>query len=131
VSDPPLVLGNASRDAEAFRGWFVGHFVPPELGLRSTDAVEVKWGTHPLGETRPAWATSQTATSLSLLVHGRIRIFFADGEQALLAEPGDYAIWPPGAAHRWQIEQDNTVVLTLRWPSHGGDVVSSCEADGR
>jgi hypothetical protein len=125
VTDSRVIVGNAGQDAEPFRGWFVGHFVPPELGLRSTDAVEVKWGTHTLGEARGAWAASTEATSLSLLVQGCIRILFADGEEALLATPGDYAVWPPGLAHSWQIEEDDTVVLTLRWPSHPEHVVSS------
>jgi hypothetical protein len=112
-----VVLGNAERDAQAYRGWFIGHFVPPELGPRSTDAIEIKWGTHANGETRAGWATSSEATSLSLLVRGRIRLFFATGQEALLAEPGDYALWAPGIAHSWQIEQDDTVVFTVRWPS--------------
>ena len=112
-----IVIGNAARDATPFRGWFVGHFVPPELGLRSTDAVEVKWGTHALGETREEWAATSEAISLSVLVRGAIRLFFADGQQALLAESGDYVLWPYGVAHRWQIEQDDTIVLTVRWPS--------------
>jgi hypothetical protein len=102
-----VVVGHAAHDAESFRGWFVGHFIPADLGLRSTDAVEVKWGTH----------ASAEATSLSLLIQGCIRLLFADGSQALLTDPGDYAIWPPGLAHRWQIEADDTVVLTIRWPS--------------
>jgi hypothetical protein len=121
----PFVVGNAARDAEPFRGWLVGHFAPPDLGLRSTDAVEVKWAIHPLGETRSAWAANTEATTLSILVSGSIRIFFATGQEALLAEQGDYVLWPPGLAHRWQIEQDETVVLTVRWPSLAGDVVTS------
>jgi len=120
--NPNVVTGRAARDAEPFRGWFVGHFIPPELGPRSTEAVEVKWGVHRLGETRSAWAASR-ATSLSLLVRGCIRIFFADGQEALLAETGDYVLWPPGLAHRWQIEQDDTIVLTLRWASRRGDAL--------
>jgi hypothetical protein len=116
-----VVTGRAARDAEPFRGWFIGHFVPAELGPRSTDAVEVKWGVHALGETRSAWASSNAATSLSVLVRGSIRLFFASGAEALLAEPGDYALWPPGLAHRWQIEQEDTIVLTIRWPSQPQD----------
>ena len=112
-----VVIGNASRDAEPFRGWFVGHFVPPEFGLRSTDLVEIKWGTHGRGETRADWADSRYATSLSLLLRGSIRLFFDDGREALLARPGDYALWPPGVAHHWRIEEDDTIVLTVRWPS--------------
>jgi hypothetical protein len=112
-----VVIGNAARDAEPYRGWFIGHFVPTEHGPRSTDAVEVKWGTHANGETRADWAVNAEATSLSMLIRGRIRLFFAGGQETLLAEPGDYALWPPGVAHHWQVEQDDTVVLTVRWPS--------------
>ncbi len=110
-------MGNATDDAGPFRGWFVGHFVPPEFGLRATDAVEVKWGSHALGETRADWGSTDHATSLSLLVRGAIRLVFSDGREALLDEPGDYALWPPTVAHRWRIEAEDTVVLTVRWPS--------------
>jgi quercetin dioxygenase-like cupin family protein len=117
-----VVIGNAAGDGELFRGWFVGHFVPTELGLRSSNAVEVKWGTHARGETRAEWGSNSEATSLSLLVSGRIRLFFASGKEALLARPGDYALWAPGVGHRWEIEADDTVVLTVRWPSRTGIV---------
>jgi hypothetical protein len=110
-------IGNAERDARPFRGWFIGDFVPPGLGLRSTPAVEVKWGTHARGDARADWGSSTSATSLSLLVSGSIRLFFATGQEALLDTPGDYALWAPGVAHRWEIEQDDTIVLTVRWPS--------------
>jgi len=123
---PNVVTGRAARDAEPFRGWFIGHFIPPELGPRSTEAVEVKWGVHALGETRSTWAASDAATSLSVLVSGCIRLFFATGDEALLALPGDYVLWPPGLAHRWQIEQEDTIVLTVRWPSRAPDT-----ADGQ
>ena len=120
-----VVIGNAARDAEPYRGWLVGHFVPPELGPRSTDAVEVKWAIHALGETRSVWGASIQATTLSILIDGCIRIFFATGQETVLAERGAYILWPPGLAHRWQIEQDQTIVLTVRWPSLAGDVVTS------
>jgi hypothetical protein len=110
--------GNASVDGRDFGGWIIGHFVGD--GLRHSHAVEVKWGVHTLDETRPSWAISAEATSLSLLVRGRIRLFFAAREH-LLSEPGDYAVWGPGVAHRWRIEADDTVVLTVRWPSRPGD----------
>lgn len=113
------MTGNAARDGDAHRGWFVGHFVPPELGLRSTADIEVKWGKHVLGEAREGWGVDKASTSLSVLVSGCIHLFFANGDQALLKEPGDYAVWAPGVQHRWEIEQDNTVVLTIRWPSRG------------
>jgi len=116
-------VGNAAADGAAYRGWFVGHFVAPEAAGRASDEVEVKWGVHHQGEVRGAWAISRRATSLSLLVQGAIRLEFSGGREALLAQPGDYAIWPPGVAHRWRIEAEPTIIVTVRWPSLPGDAV--------
>jgi hypothetical protein len=113
-----LVTGNAARDGALSRGWFVGHFMPE--GLPRSEQVEIKWGVHTRDETRSGWATSGTATTLSMLVRGRFRLTFETGEH-LLARSGDYALWGPGVAHRWQSEEDDTVVLTVRWPSLAGD----------
>ncbi len=113
-----LVIGNAQRDGAPYRGWILGHFMPS--GPSQSDAVEVKWGTHAFGETRANWAVSHQATTLSLLVTGSIRLFFEDREE-VLSEPGEYALWGPGVAHRWRIEADDTVILTVRWPSLAGD----------
>ncbi len=112
-----VTMGNAAIDGAAFRGWFVGQFVPPELGLRATEGVEVKWQRHTCGEVRPEWGVNAAATSLSVLVQGAIRLEFEDGREVLLNQPGDYALWAPGVVHRWRIEQEDTVVLTVRWPS--------------
>jgi hypothetical protein len=116
-------IGNAAADGDAYRGWFVGHFVAPERAGCASSEVEVKWGVHHHGEVRGAWATSRRATSLSLLVQGAIRLEFSGGRQALLAQPGDYAVWPPGVAHRWRIEAEPTIIVTVRWPSLPGDAV--------
>jgi hypothetical protein len=113
-----VVTGNAADDGTPFRGWFVGHFMPPSLA--NTRDVEIKWGTHRLDEIRPSWAVSERATTLSILLRGRIRLLFETGEH-VLAAPGDYALWGPGVAHRWHIEADDTVILTVRWPSLAGD----------
>jgi len=112
-----IVTGDDAADSADFRGWLIGDFVPPELGLRWTPAVEVKWGVHALGDTRADWGVAPDATSLSVLVRGCIRLVFADGQEALLQAPGDYALWAAGVAHRWRIEQDDTVVFTVRWPA--------------
>src|SRR5229473_1129268 len=37
-------FGNATVDQVRDSGWFVGQFVPAELGLRHQNDVEVKWG---------------------------------------------------------------------------------------
>ena len=83
--------------------------------------------TRPLSE-RVAWAASARATTLSMLISGAIRLYFAAGHERLLHRPGDYALWAPGVAHHWRIEQDDTVVLTIRWPSLAGDAADLDEA---
>ncbi|MBV8719865.1 MAG: signal peptidase I [Chloroflexi bacterium] len=111
-----LVTGNAAEDTVPFRGWLVGHFVPPEFGLRSTPEVEVKWGVHPVGDSRSGWGSNE-ATTFSVLVSGSIRYEFSDGQCVRLVRPGDYALWAPGVPHRWFVEREPTVVFTVRWPS--------------
>jgi hypothetical protein len=46
-------FGNANADQVRNSGWFVGQFVPPELGLRHQTDVELKWGVHTDGDKRP------------------------------------------------------------------------------
>jgi hypothetical protein len=111
-----LLTGNAAADSSPFRGWLVGHFVPSAFGMRSTDEVEVKWGVHPVGDERREWGAN-AATTFSVLIRGCIRYEFGDGRAALLENPGDYALWASGVAHRWYVEREETVVLTVRWPS--------------
>src|SRR5262249_44557734 len=53
-----IVTGNAAADSTGFRGWLIGDFIPRELGLRWTPAVEVKWGVHAIGETRSDWGVA-------------------------------------------------------------------------
>lgn len=112
------LAGNAALDGAPFRGWFVGHFLPPDAA-RSND-VEIKWGVHARDEARSNWSSSGVATTMSVLVRGRFRLTFESGEH-VLATPGDYVLWGPGIAHRWRAEADDTVILTVRWPSVAGD----------
>jgi hypothetical protein len=47
--------GNAAADGDQYRGWLLGHFIDPAAhGIRHTGDLEVKWGIHPAGQTRPA-----------------------------------------------------------------------------
>lgn len=72
-----VVVGNAGDDgAGETRGRFVGHFLPPSMTLRRTDAVEVKWGVHAAGESRPSMAMGTAATTLSMLVSGTFLVTF-------------------------------------------------------
>jgi hypothetical protein len=113
----PVYFGNAPRDAPAERGWLLGHFQPPGSPLHSTD-VEVKWGVHPAGDRRAAWATGETRTAMLLLISGTFTLEFRDRAVTLAAQ-GDYVVWSPGEDHTWHAPSD-AVVLTVRWPSVPG-----------
>ena len=108
--------GNVEVDGAQTRGWFVGHFLDPDqVGLRATDAVEIKWFNHPAGDRRAELVTGEIRTTVLLLIRGRFRLELSEGS-VLLATPGDYAMWGPGVDHTWEAEEDSTL-LTVRWPS--------------
>ena len=109
--------GNAGDEASKHRGWIMGHFIDPAAGaVRSTEALEVKWGIHPAGQQRPAgWTTGEERSTLVLMVSGKFRIDLSVGS-VTLERQGDYVTWGPGIDHCWQAEEDS-VVVTVRWPS--------------
>jgi len=66
------------------------------------------------------FAADQVARSMSVLIRGRFRLTFRRGnvtEEILLEKEGDYAVWLPGVEHTWIAEAEETVILTVRWPS--------------
>jgi hypothetical protein len=71
-----VLSGNASVDGASHRGWFVGHFLADTCGLRATRLVEVKWGACSAGEERPSWGRSEQATTLCILLKGRVQFSF-------------------------------------------------------
>lgn len=107
--------GNAAVDGDPYRGWLLGHFIAPDDGVRQTDALEIKWGIHPVGQQRPEWTEDEPRTTLVLLIHGRFRVDLSV-RSIVLEHEGDYVLWGPGIGHSWHAEQDS-VVLTIRWPS--------------
>jgi hypothetical protein len=107
--------GNANDDADEYRGWLLGHFIEPTDDVRATNDVEVKWGNHPARERRSAWTSGDQRTTLLILVDGRFRLDLSEAT-VTLARRGDYVVWGPGIDHSWQAE-DNSVVITVRWPS--------------
>lgn len=112
-------FGNAALDQIGGSGWFVGQFVPPELGQRHQTAVEVKWGKHFDGERRSQpWAQGH-GTTISVLIRGLLRVQFHAGCKAqvvTLQREGDYVIYGPSVVHSWEATGD-TLVLTVRFPS--------------
>lgn len=113
-----VYVGNAGADGARNSGWLLGHFMPPDSALHSPD-VEVKWGVHPRGDRRAAWATAETRTALLVLIRGAFEVELRD-RTVLLREPGDYVVWGPGEDHCWHASAADTIVLTVRWPSVAG-----------
>lgn len=93
----------------------LGHFIEPSDSLRATGDLEVKWGVHPAGQTRPEWTAGEKRTTLLILVSGTFRLDLP-GESVTLQRQGDYAVWGPGTDHSWHAVAD-AVVVTVRWPS--------------
>ncbi len=117
MDDDGVYVGSAGRDAALDRGWLLGHF--KEAGdPRHSEAVEIKWGVHPVGDRRTRWVTGETRTALLVLISGRFRLEFP-GRSVTLAEQGDYVVWEKGVDHSWYAEEES-VVLTVRWPSVPG-----------
>jgi hypothetical protein len=107
--------GNALVDGAPHHGWFIGRFLEIPHDLRSNQAVEIKWSTHLAGTQKQFWGTSEQATTLCVLIKGRVSLLFP-GRECLLSQEGDYAIWQAGVPHRWVVAQQS-LVLTVRWPS--------------
>jgi hypothetical protein len=118
-SKEPFYFGNAKADQVGGSGWFVGQFVPAELGLRRQTAVELKWGIHPDGEKRSAPWANQNGTTISILIEGSLKVtFHIDGaeQEVTLRTRGDYVAFGPEVVHSWEAVGD-TIVLSVRFPS--------------
>ncbi|TDE40448.1 signal peptidase I [Nonomuraea mesophila] len=117
VPESRIYVGNAGVDGASDAGWLLGHFKHPGDPRHSED-VEIKWGVHPPGDRRAAWAVGETRTALLVLISGRFVVEFR-GRDVLLTEQGDYVVWGKGVDHSWHAEEASTV-LTVRWPSVPG-----------
>jgi hypothetical protein len=112
-------FGNAKADQVRGSGWFVGQFIPAELGLRHQTDVELKWGIHPDGEKRPQPWASQSSTTISVLIEGVLKVtFHVDGaeQEVTLRAKGDYVAFGPEVVHSWEAVGE-TIVLSVRFPS--------------
>jgi mannose-6-phosphate isomerase-like protein (cupin superfamily) len=108
-----IQTGNAIIDNE--KGWFVGGSLPDSLGLRHTYDVELKWSIHAADEERAEWVTSETRTTVAMLISGSYEVIFRD-KSVMLVNQGDFVMWGKGSDHRGRAIKDS-VILTVRWPS--------------
>jgi hypothetical protein len=110
-------IGNAISGGKG--GWFIGQFFPEQIGLQHQSAVEVKWGQHPKGERRRAFAKTEAATTISVLISGAfVMKLMIDGRlrEIELNRPGDYAAVGPDVPHSWEATED-CLVISIRFPS--------------
>lgn len=123
-----MYVGNAAVDAAGDRGWLLGHF--KSVGdVRHSEDVEIKWGVHPRGDQRAVWVTGEKRTALLILISGRFRVELPT-RSVVLADQGDYVVWGHGVDHSWYAEEES-VVVTVRWPSVPGYAVPAADsADG-
>ena len=119
INNDQYYFGNAKEDQVRGSGWFVGQFVPPELGLRHQKDVEVKWGVHTDGDKRSHPWAAKGGTTISILIEGRLRVTFqVDGteQEVMLQTRGDYVAFGPEVVHSWEALGD-TLVVSVRFPS--------------
>ncbi len=127
IAEQHVYTGNATVDGAADRGWLLGHFKPLD-DPRHSDDVEIKWSVHPVGDERAAWVRGERRTALLVLISGRFRVELP-GRCVILAEQGDYVVWGPGVDHWWHAEEES-VVMTVRWPSIPGYAIEGAGAMG-
>jgi hypothetical protein len=119
IDQAPFYFGNAATDQVRGSGWFIGQFVPPELGLRHQTDVEVKWGLHPDGDKRSHPWANENGTTISVLIRGTLRVEFHTGDApqlVTLAKEGDYLVYGPEVVHSWEAIGE-TLVVSIRFPS--------------
>jgi hypothetical protein len=119
-SKASFYFGNAAVDQLRNTGWFIGQFVPAELGLRHQTDVELKWGLHTDGEKRSHPLANGNATTISVLIRGGVlRVTFDVGgtpQVVTLRKEGDYVVFGPDVVHFWEAEGE-PIVLSVRFPS--------------
>ncbi len=115
-------LHDEEKENPQNNGWILGHFISEPV-FRN-EHVEVKWSTHRKGWAKGFAAANKSAKSVSVLISGRFVLMFPDeGREVVLFKPGDYCFWSEGVHHS-SAALEESVVLTIRWPSIPDDVVT-------
>ncbi len=91
-----------------------------EIPEFKNSAFELKWATHKKGEKKSSIGINAKAKTLAILISGKIRYVFPQKEH-ILAKQGDFVYWGAEVPHSWESIEDNTVTLSIRWPSAPGD----------
>jgi hypothetical protein len=98
--------------------WCLSKFVTDQEGVPLTNEFEVKWSIHPKGDKRAEWSQGTVGSGLVIALKGKIRIYFRpdgpDKETFANLHPGEAVFWENTVAHRWEVLEDGTEIITCR-----------------
>lgn len=103
---------DVKKVASAHRGWVVGPYV---CGTPNAP-FEVKEGCHQEGEERTEYSTPAEGYTWSRVITGSITIFFltSQGEESVTLSAGEALSHANTVPHKWHVNENNTLVLTVR-----------------
>jgi hypothetical protein len=135
-----IEFGNANTLDTHGTGWFLGYgpwaqtqergpdslrFMPEDMALHG---LCMKWMNHPAADPRGTGKPLSVGRTLSIFVgdSGRFRIAFSEHpdfpadatQEHVLDRPGQFCAWGAGVYHRYEVDDDCTI-LTLRWVPSG------------
>jgi hypothetical protein len=112
-----IIEGNVVEGGNPIdRGWFIGQFIEGN-SVFNNDSFEMKWTKHSKGKIRKVPAKNVKAKSMCILVEGNFVIRFPDEKsEKAMTRKGDFIFWGPEIYHTSEALEDS-VVLTIRWPS--------------
>ncbi len=117
-----ILKGNL-RHIQSKKGWFMGYFVKSPPPFKTSD-FEVKWGKHRKGEKCKNFKANKKAVSVVILIYGKLEMEFKPNQRMILEHEGDYVWWDRRVFHRWRVVE-NSLIITIRWPSLPDDQISS------
>lgn len=137
---PAFFVGNAAdivaeqiKNKAKSPNWFIGNFMPEGSLQHRTDFETAhteanrgfaKWGS---GNPKASWVDYKTASTLSLLLSGRLAVFLP-GRTVIMEKLGDVVFYGPGVWHTWLALEDGTKWFSFRFPSVKGDAISIPES---
>jgi len=106
-------LDRVNKNHPEREGWVLGNFVK-ESELRNSNVCGVKWVRHPKGIKKTSGADlDKKERTLVILVSGKWKLKFKNGENVILSKSGDYVIFDAMAHESEGLEVSHVVVI--RW----------------
>lgn len=114
----PPKSGNIERKLEKnskTNGWFIGHFIKDDFF--HSDDFEVKWVREKKGTRKPGLKVDSETKTFTVLIEGRFKIEFENGDEIEMKNLGDYAAYDAGEVGHTGVAIEDTLLIVIRWPS--------------